>query len=82
MDGQRIPILSEHERRRDLLGQASTQPLPATASGNNNQAHQLVEETMRTQVAIIGGGPAGLQLSQLPYVAGIDSVVLERHARD
>ena len=37
---------------------------------------------MRTQVAIIGGGPAGLLLSQLLHVAGVDSVVLERHSRD
>jgi p-hydroxybenzoate 3-monooxygenase len=36
----------------------------------------------RTQVAIIGGGPAGLLLSQLLHLAGIDSVVLERHTRD
>jgi p-hydroxybenzoate 3-monooxygenase len=36
---------------------------------------------MRTQVAIIGGGPAGLILSQLLHVAGIDSVVLERRSR-
>jgi p-hydroxybenzoate 3-monooxygenase len=36
----------------------------------------------RTQVAIIGGGPAGLLLSQLLHVEGIDSVVLERHTRE
>src|ERR1700712_1602970 len=36
---------------------------------------------MRTQVAIIGGGPAGLLLSQLLHKAGIDSVVLERRSR-
>ena len=36
---------------------------------------------MRTQVAIIGGGPAGLLLSQLLHVAGIDNVVLERRDR-
>ena len=35
----------------------------------------------RTQVAIMGGGPAGLLLSQLLHVEGIDSVVLERHTR-
>ena len=36
---------------------------------------------MRTQVAIIGGGPAGLLLAQLLHKAGIDSVVLERRSR-
>jgi p-hydroxybenzoate 3-monooxygenase len=37
---------------------------------------------MRTQVCIIGGGPAGLLLSQLLHREGIDSVVLERRSRD
>ncbi|KFE33910.1 4-hydroxybenzoate 3-monooxygenase [Thioclava atlantica] len=37
---------------------------------------------MKTQVAIIGGGPAGLLLSQLLDLHGIDSVVLERRSRD
>lgn len=37
---------------------------------------------MRTQVAIIGGGPAGLLLSQLLHTRGIDSVVLERKTKD
>lgn len=37
---------------------------------------------MRTQVAIIGGGPSGLLLSQLLHKAGIDTVVLERQTRD
>ncbi|MBY6200169.1 4-hydroxybenzoate 3-monooxygenase [Maritalea mobilis] len=37
---------------------------------------------MKTQVAIIGGGPAGLLLSQLLHLSGIDSVVLERRSRD
>ncbi len=37
---------------------------------------------MRTQVAIIGGGPAGLLLSQLLHKAGVESVVLERRSRD
>jgi p-hydroxybenzoate 3-monooxygenase len=36
---------------------------------------------MRTQVAIIGGGPAGLLLAQLLHKAGVDSVVLERRSR-
>ncbi len=37
---------------------------------------------MKTQVAIIGGGPSGLLLSQLLHRAGVDSVVLERRSRD
>jgi p-hydroxybenzoate 3-monooxygenase len=37
---------------------------------------------MRTQVCIIGGGPAGLLLSQLLHRKGIETVVLERRSRD
>lgn len=33
---------------------------------------------MRTQVAIIGAGPAGLLLGQLLHASGIDNVILER----
>jgi p-hydroxybenzoate 3-monooxygenase len=36
---------------------------------------------MRTQVAIVGAGPAGLLLSHLLHLRGIESVVLERHSR-
>ena len=37
---------------------------------------------MRTQVAIIGGGPSGLLLGQLLHRKGIDTVVLERKTRE
>jgi p-hydroxybenzoate 3-monooxygenase len=37
---------------------------------------------MRTQVAIIGAGPAGLVLAHLLGQAGIDSVVLEHRSRE
>ena len=37
---------------------------------------------MRTQVAIIGAGPAGLLLSHLLHLRGVDSVVLESRSRD
>jgi p-hydroxybenzoate 3-monooxygenase len=37
---------------------------------------------MRTQVAIIGAGPAGLLLGALLAKAGIDAVILERKSRD
>jgi p-hydroxybenzoate 3-monooxygenase len=39
-------------------------------------------KTERTKVAIIGGGPSGLLLSQLLHLEGIDNVVLERQTRD
>ena len=35
----------------------------------------------RTQVAIVGGGPAGLLLSHILHRNGIDSIVLERQSR-
>ena len=35
----------------------------------------------RTQVGIIGAGPAGLLLSHILHLHGIESVVLERHSR-
>lgn len=37
---------------------------------------------MKTQVAIIGGGPSGLLLSQLLHTRGISSVILERRTKD
>jgi p-hydroxybenzoate 3-monooxygenase len=37
---------------------------------------------MRTQVAIIGSGPAGLLLGQLLSEAGIDNVILDRAGKD
>ena len=37
---------------------------------------------MRTQVGIIGAGPAGLLLGRLLHRAGIDTVVLESRSRD
>ncbi len=38
-------------------------------------------DDVRTQAVIIGAGPAGLLLSQLLFVAGVHSVVLERKDR-
>jgi len=37
---------------------------------------------MRTQVAIVGAGPAGLLLGQLLHEAGIDNVIVERQSAD
>ena len=37
---------------------------------------------MKTQVAVIGAGPAGMLLSEMLARAGIESVVIERQSRD
>jgi p-hydroxybenzoate 3-monooxygenase len=37
---------------------------------------------MRTQIGIVGAGPAGLLLSQMLHLRGIDSVVLENKSRE
>jgi p-hydroxybenzoate 3-monooxygenase len=37
---------------------------------------------MRTQIGIIGAGPAGLMLSHLLHLQGIESVVLESKSRE
>ena len=37
---------------------------------------------VRTQVAIVGAGPAGLLLSHLLHLRGIESVVLEARSRE
>lgn len=42
----------------------------------------MLELALRTQVAIIGAGPAGLLLGQLLHTYGIDNVILERKDRD
>lgn len=38
--------------------------------------------TTRTQVAIVGGGPAGLMLSHLLHLSGIDSVVVDNRTAE
>src|SRR5215204_5054893 len=37
---------------------------------------------MRTQVGIVGAGPAGLMLGHLLHLAGIDSIIIENRPQD
>jgi p-hydroxybenzoate 3-monooxygenase len=53
------------------MGWTFDQPLPAEIDTTR-------EPTLRTQVAIIGAGPAGLLLGQLLHSYGVENVILER----
>src|SRR6185503_8846235 len=57
---------------------------PADRGGRAHRVPQAeaVAGKMRTQVGIVGAGPAGLFLSLLLHRAGIDCVVLESRSRD
>ena len=37
---------------------------------------------MRTQVGIIGAGPAGLMLARLLHLAGVESIIIENRSRN
>jgi p-hydroxybenzoate 3-monooxygenase len=57
----------------------------ASSAPDNSRAPTmttLTPNSMRTQVAIIGSGPAGLLLGQLLHLAGIDNVILEARSRE
>jgi p-hydroxybenzoate 3-monooxygenase len=45
-------------------------------------AEQDMTRTLKTQVCIIGSGPAGLLLSQLLHVAGVDTIIVDRQSRE
>ena len=55
----------------------------ASSSGHRNQPSGADEEAgVRTQVGIVGAGPAGLLLSHLLHLEGVSSVVLELRSRE
>lgn len=41
-----------------------------------------MSKSLLTQVAIVGGGPAGLMLSHLLHLDGVESIVLERRSQE
>jgi p-hydroxybenzoate 3-monooxygenase len=55
--------------------------LPATPAGDF-RGGAPAEMNLKTQVVIIGGGPAGMLLSHMLCRRGIDSVVIERRSKE
>ena len=45
-----------------------------------NLAGQSVRRTIDTKCCIVGGGPAGMRLGYLLGRAGVETLVLEKHA--
>src|SRR5581483_9278414 len=75
------------DARRDRRGPAPQRPLRRPAGGEPRIRDRPAGPRrdrgrgMRTQVGIVGAGPAGLVLSHLLHRAGIESVVLEDRSR-
>src|SRR4029453_13282243 len=74
-------------RRTALRGFCAQRALPktlydiiigASPRATGLQTTAIGEPVLRTKVAIIGAGPAGLLLGQLLRLYGIDNVILER----
>src|SRR5437868_3657674 len=74
-------------RRTAPRGFCANVPLPktlydiiirASPAGGHPQTTAIGERVLRTKVAIIGAGPAGLLLGQLLYLYGIENIILER----
>ena len=57
--------------------------VPDLRAGSDREAERDGRmPNQRTQVAIVGAGPAGLMLGHLLHLRGIDSVILENRSRD
>ena len=80
--------LTPDEIKEVLLQTAIYCGVPAANSAFAIAQEVLAEEgraeacSRRTQVAIVGAGPAGLVLAHLLHLEGIDSVVLEARSRE
>src|SRR5689334_22822528 len=55
---------------------------PPCSGPASARRHRRGGNVMRTQVGIVGAGPAGLLLSHLLHLAGIESVVVECRSRE
>src|ERR1044071_5252162 len=63
-------------------GVISAEGVRIVNAGSQSERYQVCSRNMRTQVAIVGGGPAGLMLGRLLELRGIESVVIEARDRE
>ena len=78
-----------HGRRRRsrlLPAHRNLIPIGCRSPGRRNTGPHLSQargdQAMRTQVGIVGAGPAGLMLSHLLHLRGVESVVVDVQRRD
>ncbi len=76
LDRPASELLHDPDLNRLFLG-GHAKPKSGVGTKRNTDMTQ-----MRTQVGIVGAGPAGLLLSHLLHLQGIESVVLESRSRD
>ncbi|MGZ8397367.1 MAG: FAD-dependent monooxygenase, partial [Rhodoplanes sp.] len=82
LGGQRAPARGAHRRKQLRQRQTARQGASLQAQGTAySRAGHRGASNMRTQVGIVGAGPAGLMLSLLLRRAGVQSIVLEDRSR-
>ena len=82
MSGARLVVSLLHELRRRGGPLRPRDVVRRCGPGAGGALRARQAPSTRTQVAIIGAGPAGLMLAQLLHCEGIESVVLEARSRD
>ncbi len=80
MSGARLVVSLVHELRRRRRALRPGHAVRRRRAGPGGALRADAGELMRTQVGIVGAGPAGLMLAQLLQPQGIESVVLEAAA--
>src|SRR5262249_59723400 len=88
-EGRMPPPSSRISRGRWLKAAGNGQANPESVSSrprpcytNERNGGDNGEHEMRTQVGIVGAGPAGLMLSHLLHLEGVDSGILGNRSRD
>src|SRR5262245_57937751 len=79
-------MTADSDPARTIVKREATRGRTAAAGGpiacTSHGLRSIIAAGMRTQVGIVGAGPAGLVLSHLLHLEGIASIVLERRSRE